>query len=130
MPNPFENALNASRSSEKSLAGVRIRVYRNGVSSNWFVATVAQTQFFEQMGDASGFSYRSRDYCIDCKSYVIDGRVSEPQVGDVIFQMVNNKECQFEVLSLDGEQALTWMDRSRLVYRVHTKEVSSDYTTG
>ena len=129
MSNPIENALKAGRSSERSLAGVRIRILREDSTSKFMTATVAQTEFYEQLADASGMSYRTRDYCIDTDMYIIGGYKTEPAVGDVIIEIVNGQERRFECLSLDGEQAYTWMDRSRFVYRVHTKEVASDYTT-
>ena len=125
--NPIERAMNATRASEKNLAGVCVVVDRFGSKSEYITATVANTTFVEQLGDGSGFASRSRDYCIDVTAYALNGTVTEPEHGDIICEMIGNKQCKFEVLSFDGGQAFSFMDRSRNVYRIHTKEINNSY---
>lgn len=127
MINPIERALQASRATEKTLAGVSVTLYRGGSPSAAIVATTAQTEYLEGLGDGSGYAYRSRDYCINVEDYAFSGVRTEPQEGDLVSEIINGTECRFEVLSFDGLEAFSYMDRSRLVYRIHTKEVPSNY---
>ena len=129
MANPIENAYKATRASEKKLAGGEITVTRGADSSSYFRATVASTLYQEYMGDGVAAAYTSRDYAIDVDDYKLAGAKQTPLAGDVITEVINGSTAKFEVLSLNGERAFSYMDRSRNVFRVHTKEVASDYTT-
>ena len=130
MLNPIEKAFKASRASEKKLAGVSVTVRRDSYVSDMFIATVADTQFEEYQSDNTVTSNRSRDYIIDVDDYLVNGVCVTPEPGDVINEVINGKSCRFEVLALAGEQPYSFMDRSRMVLRVHTKEVVNDYVAG
>ncbi len=130
MPNPIEKAFKAARTSEKKLAGVSVTLRRDAYVSDMFVATVADTQFEEYQANNTVISNRSRDYIVDVEDYLVNGVCVTPVPGDVINEMINGKSCRFEVLALAGEQPYSFMDRSRLVFRVHTKEVINDYVAG
>lgn len=130
MLNPIEKAFKASRASEKKLAGVSVTVRRDSYVSDMFIATVADTQFEEYQSDNTVTSNRSRDYIIDVDDYLVNGVCVTPVPGDVINEVINGKSCRFEVLALAGEQPYSFMDRSRMVLRVHTKEVVNDYVAG
>ena len=130
MLNPIEKAFKASRASEKKLAGVSVTVRRDSYVSDMFIATVADTQIEEYQSDNTVTSNRSRDYIIDVDDYLVNGVCVTPVPGDVINEVINGKSCRFEVLALAGEQPYSFMDRSRMVLRVHTKEVVNDYVAG
>ncbi len=97
-------------------------VYQRGSQSVAVRATIGRTDWDTQTREGYSEHFVSRDYMIPVASLVIDGSAIEPEKGDRIVETVGGQVKTYEVLGQSGVPPAE-LDRYRLQWRVHTKEI-------
>lgn len=124
MTTPLDKAVLAVRKPVKRVSGrdVVLRRYVDGEEVlGYAVATVGETRSEEFPSDDVVITVRFRDYLIDVADYLIGGELTEPQSDDQIDETIDGEVVTFQILPVQGE-ANRFSDRTRAVWRVHTRE--------
>jgi hypothetical protein len=108
----------------RRVRGVALQ-YQRGDKSIDLVGVPGSTPFRFQAIDGGFMRTVSKDWLLLASELVIDGETVEPQRGDKIIETAT--ELVHEVLAPMGsnEPEWRWSDLSRVVMRVHTKEVAT-----
>ena len=121
--NPIQFARNVSRQVHKRLGGVYVQIERDEVLSDPILVTVGYSKSFEDDLEVIRAEYRQADFLFNAKDYTVNGVVTEPEIGDVIYRTVGGDALAFEVEPYNSEFVALYEDNDRQVIRVHTKEI-------
>lgn len=97
--------------------------YRRGsqdIGSN-LKATYGQTTFEQDAGNGGVLRWEAKDFIFTAADLTLDDEVTKPERGDKITDHNGNT---FEVLGSNGEPCFKYADGSRLLVRIHTKQVA------
>jgi len=94
--------------------------YRRGEKSASIAAVVGQTTFDQTNEYGVVTSTTSRDFLIAVSDLLLDGQPIEPARGD----QIDDSGRTYEVMAPGDEPHWRFADPYRLIYRVHTKEIT------
>jgi hypothetical protein len=121
MPDLFAKAATwLANQCQQSLA--RPITYRRGGLSVVAKATVGRTNYEIDEGNGVMVRSQSRDYVMRAADLVLGGVRVVPQRGDRIEE---SPDLVHEVVSVAGQNEWSYADPSRVLMRIHTKEVQS-----
>jgi len=89
-------------------------------------AVVGRTVFKMNDIGSAAITFGERDYLIPVASYVLDGSVVEPMVGDRFIESIGGSDLTFEIMPITGEPAWRHSDPTRTRYRIHVKRITDD----
>lgn len=124
MANPIQNAMIASRKSHKTLGGVEITISRGVTTSGVVVATIGFSGETVYEEDGTTYYTKHRDYLVDVVDYKTTGSALSPQRHDVITESLGGVVHTFEVVSASNDGPDNYDDVDRIMWRVHTKELT------
>ena len=101
----------------------RTVTYVRGEQSVEITATVGKTVFRVDKGYGLFEHVESRDYLVAVEDFA---DFAEPERGDQVKDLLNEKTEIFEVMAPGGEPHFRWSDPYRRTLRIHTKHVGTE----
>ena len=111
---------------QRTKHATRVIVYQRGEggSSVEVQATIGKTEFDVDNGAGVLLRVESRDYLILTADLVLDGEQTAPKQGDLIREVVGEREYVYEVMAPGGAPHFRYSDPYRKTLRIHTKLLS------
>ena len=123
MANLLDTAATWLRGKLQSHAATAI-VYKRGAAEVELTATVSSTVFrYSDPNSGAVIRTVSRDFLIAVEDLVLGGEAVTPLRNDVIEETDDEGTLySYTLLPINDEPFWKWLDKSRRIYRVHTKQ--------